>query len=200
MLPPHLPTDVLLLRMRVAPDGLNALRLRLKGVPALRDLGASPGCCAWSKDTGLAYVYLDLPERIALPVPAPESLAGLSGVGVDVELSRLALMQKLDGASHGQLATVHYVVEMTPQAGWEAELQRWYAREHLPGLAGVPGCVRAQRFMNYDTGPRSLACYDLVDAQAMGSPPWLAVRNTAWSSRVRPRFTATVRTMFSLLD
>ncbi|KQP08845.1 hypothetical protein [Pseudorhodoferax sp. Leaf265] len=200
MLHSHLPTDVLLLRMRVAPDALNSLRKCLEGLPDLRDLGASPGRCAWLKETGTAYVYLDLPERIALPVLAPESVAGLSAMGVGVELSRLALMQTLDGASHGQHPAVHYAVEMTPQAGWEAELQHWYAREHLPGLAGVPGCVRAQRFLNYDTGPSSLACYDLVDAQAMGSPPWLAVRNTAWSSRVRPRFTATVRTMFSLVD
>jgi hypothetical protein len=102
------------------------------------------------------------------------------------------------GASLGEAPAFHYTVEMTPEAGWGLELQRWYDIEHLPGLAGVPGCVRARRYWNYDEGPRSLACYDLVDKAVMGSEPWLAVRASQWSSRMRPRFTQTSRTMFTI--
>jgi hypothetical protein len=59
--------------------------------------------------------------------------------------------------------------------------------------------VHAARLLNHDHGPLSLACYDLVIPETLGSPPWLAVRGTAWSSRVRPHFTNTRRTMFTIL-
>ena len=76
------------------------------------------------------------------------------------------------------------------------EIARWYNTEHMPGLAAVPGCVRASRFINHDHGPLSYACYDLVAQETLGSEPWLAVRHTDWSSRARPHFTNTRRTMF----
>ncbi|MCC6194051.1 MAG: hypothetical protein IT518_06225 [Burkholderiales bacterium] len=70
----------------------------------------------------------------------------------------------------------------------------------MPGLAGVPGCVRAQRYANLDSGPRSHACYDIVHPDVPQSADWLAVRATPWSDRVRPQFRNTRRTMFRLLD
>lgn len=57
-------------------------------------------------------------------------------------------------------------------------------------MAGVPGTVRAGR------SPRHHACYGLRTQETLGSPPWLAVRATDWSSRVRPAFRNTKRTMF----
>jgi hypothetical protein len=66
----------------------------------------------------------------------------------------------------------------------------------MPGLASVPGCVLARRYLNADGGPLSYACYDLEAPEVLGSPPWLAVRHTEWSSRVRPQFRDTLRTMF----
>ena len=103
------------------------------------------------------------------------------------------------GASTNEKATFHYVVEMDPADGWFDEIVRWYDTEHMPGLAAAPGCVRAQRFINHDGGPFSLACYDLTQPEATESPPWLAVRYTAWSDRVRPQFRNTKRTMFRTL-
>jgi len=50
------------------------------------------------------------------------------------------------------------------------------------------------------TTPRYYACYDLVSLQTMGSAPWLAVRATAWSDRVRPAFRNTKRTLFSRIE
>ena len=88
---------------------------------------------------------------------------------------------------------------MDPEAGWMPELSSWYDTEHMPGLATVPGCVGASRFLNHDQGPQSLACYDLVTQETLGSTAWLAVRETEWSSRMRPHFTNTIRTMFDLL-
>lgn len=52
------------------------------------------------------------------------------------------------------------------------------------------------RYRDVDGHPRYLACYDLVRPEILGSPPWLAVRATPWSDRVRPTFVNTRRTMF----
>ncbi|MFY3138994.1 hypothetical protein ACOTFF_17220 [Achromobacter xylosoxidans] len=102
----------------------------------------------------------------------------------------------LAGASAGADAPWHYIVETDVLPEAEADLNAWYDQEHLPGLAAVPGTVRAQRYECRDRGPRYLACYDLATRETFGSPPWLAVRATDWSSRVRPSFRNTRRTMF----
>jgi hypothetical protein len=69
----------------------------------------------------------------------------------------------------------------------------------MPGLASVPGCILARRYVNADAGPSSHAHYDLLREDVLGAPPWLAVRNTEWSSRVRPHFTNTRRTMMEVV-
>jgi hypothetical protein len=112
---------------------------------------------------------------------------------------RLRLALDLAGHSSGSQPRQHYVVETDPETGWDEEIARWYRDEHMPGLAAVPGCILAQRYDNLDGGPRSLACYDLVTADTLGSPPWLAVRHTEWSSRTRPHFTNTRRTMMDVV-
>ena len=103
------------------------------------------------------------------------------------------------GASSGTFAPFHYTVETDAADGWEEEIFRWYDTEHMPGLAAVPGCVLAQRFLNGDGGPRSHACYDLTDPKVLESEAWLAVRRSSWSDRVRPQFRNTSRTMFRTL-
>jgi hypothetical protein len=45
----------------------------------------------------------------------------------------------------------------------------------------------------------ALACYDLVSPDTLGCPPWLAIRYTGWSDKVRPNFRNTKRTMFRTL-
>lgn len=117
----------------------------------------------------------------------------------NLQVSRLEKVFSIGGASAGSRAVFHYIVEMDPEAGWMPELSSWYDTEHMPGLATVPGCVRAARYLNHDHGPLSLACYDLMTEETLGSVPWLAVRGTEWSSRMRPRFTNTRRSMFSYL-
>ena len=111
-------------------------------------------------------------------------------------MARLEQVFTIDGASRDTTPVFHYVVEMDPESGWMPELSQWYDTEHMPGLAKVPGCIRASRFLNHDHGPLSLACYDLVTEDTLGSAPWLAVRGSPWSDRMRPRFTNTKRTMF----
>ncbi len=111
----------------------------------------------------------------------------------------LQLLMDTAGASMGEPAPFHYVVEAGVDAPHEREFNAWYDAEHLPGLAAVAGCVRARRLRILETldGRSSyLACYDLVSPSTLTSEAWLAVRRTPWSDRVRPTFRDTKRTVF----
>ncbi|GAC1608980.1 MAG: hypothetical protein NVS3B2_18650 [Ramlibacter sp.] len=153
---------------------------------------------AWSNDKQLAHLYARVPAgSVATPAQAAAFMRHCAGAR-DVAVSSLEPVFDTPGASAGQAVRCHYVVEMDPEAGWMPEISRWYDLEHMPGLAAVPGCIRAMRFLNSGHGPLSLACYDLVTADTLGSPPWLAVRGTAWSDVTRPHFTNTRRTMFDV--
>lgn len=132
------------------------------------------------------------PARLAA---AARNLAALR----QPEVSTLRPAFDTPGAAAGQPARFHYVVETDPEDGWHDEIARWYDEEHMPGLAAVPGCIRATRALHLGRGPRSFAAYDLVAPDVLGSPPWLAVRGTAWSDRARPHFTNTRRTMFEVI-
>lgn len=126
----------------------------------------------------------------------PQIQARLKEMAPGAHARMLHLTLDLPGASAGQEAPWHYIVETDVLPEAEADLNAWYDQEHLPGLASVPGTVRAQRWECRDASPRYLACYDLHTQETFGSPPWLAVRATDWSSRVRPSFRNTRRTMF----
>lgn len=150
---------------------------------------------------GVAYLYFQLgsPQPLSAEQTGQAERrlrsAGMAGLAA-CALSRLQLVMHCIGPANGEATPVHYAVEMDPEAGWQDELFAWYDQEHLPGLAAVAGTAQAFRYLNLDHGPLSLACYDLVDAEVMGCPAWLAVRGTPWSARVRPHFTNTRRTMF----
>lgn len=169
--------DLWLLKLDAAVAPVDAL---------LHDLRrASSQLQSWNATDGTAYLFL--PGHLS---PIGEA----NGTGLDWR--RLSCVQQLDGASFGQTAAYHYVVETDVLPEHEEDLNAWYAHEHLPGLAAVPGTVRAARYVDAGGSPRYYACYDLASPDALGSPPWLAVRGTAWSSRVRPSFRNTRRTMF----
>lgn len=159
---------------------------------------------AWSAAVRTGYLYFQLDERTQLDDGLLPALVAawehLCPAAQDVRMSRLEKVFDVEGASGARTPVFHYVVEMDPDAGWMPELERWYNIEHMPGLAAVPGCIRAMRMYNHDHGPLSLACYDLVTTQTLESQPWLAIRYTAWSDVVRPHFTNTKRTMFVALD
>jgi len=108
----------------------------------------------------------------------------------------LAPLLDLQGSSRGEVATHHYVVETDISAHNLEEFTAWYDTEHMPGLARVPGTVRARRFKRQEGTPRFIACYDLTTPLTLEHPEWLAVRHTPWSDRVRPMFCDTVRTMY----
>lgn len=143
------------------------------------------------------YFYLKTPAAID-PIEA-EIFLGDSAISFsEIEIGRLVIMDAIKGFSDGVTPGNRYVVEMDPEAGWQDELFAWYDQEHLPGLANVPGCIAAFRFINLDYSPHSFACYDLINPEVLGCEPWLKIRFTSWSDRVRPHFTNVKRTMFNL--
>lgn len=154
----------------------------------------------------------DLSGALAQPVvaAAPESQLAVWH-SIDGQLARAYLhahsapdgswtlltgLQSLDGASAGERPAFHYVVETDIAQAHEGDLNAWYEQEHLPGLANVPGTIRAARYVRASGSPRYLACYDLISSATLERAEWLAVRHTAWSSRMRPLFRNTRRTMF----
>jgi hypothetical protein len=141
------------------------------------------------------YAYLELAQAATLGDGERAALESRGAMVVDRLVRKLAP----PAASAGAPAASFYVVETEVAPGWEGELARWYDEEHMPGLAAVEGCVRAQRFVSADAGPWSHACYDLVSADVVTSRAWLAVRASAWSDRVRPNFRNTQRRMFRSL-
>jgi hypothetical protein len=114
-------------------------------------------------------------------------------------IARMAPLLDLPGAALQQDARYRYVVETDVEDAAEADFNAWCDRERLPGLAAVPGILRAQRFRRLDGHPRYHLCYDLVAPDAMASPPSLAVRGSAWSGRVRRALRNTTRMMFRRL-
>ncbi|HEX7889268.1 MAG TPA: hypothetical protein VF522_07925 [Ramlibacter sp.] len=192
-------TDFVLLRC-VTPE---SRKLAEEALAWCTQAGFTLHRLARQPDTGITFLYGRLPQRAALTARTGERLAAHWREAVpqsrDVRVSRLERVFDAPGRSHGERAAFHYVVQMDPQAGWQDEISRWYDEEHMPGLAGVPGTVHAMRLLDSDHGPLSLACYDLVTEDTLGSLPWLAVRGTAWSDKVRPKFTNTRRTMMEVL-
>lgn len=120
-----------------------------------------------------------------------------SGLPEGATLARMQPVLTIDGAAFQSDAPWHYIVATDVLDEHEADFNAWYDIEHMPGLAAVPGTARAARYRVVEgDGPRYHACYDLAERSAFDSEPWRAVRGTAWSSRVRPAFRNTRRTMF----
>jgi hypothetical protein len=202
MSPTH--TGAILLKCRgksPAPEAL-AAAARALAAECVPLAAAVAGHAAVEGDE--TYLYLFSSEfgalSPALPAHSVESANALPEFkGVTISAARLAPLFDCPGASRDAAPLFHYVVETDVEEAHEADLNAWYDNEHMPGLAACPGTVRARRFRNPDGSPRYHSCYDLVSTDTLGSKPWLAVRHTPWSDRVRPHFRNTRRTMFRRL-
>ena len=113
-----------------------------------------------------------------------------------VDATPLQLRLDLKGPSYQTSGNFHYVVETDVKPEQEEEMNAWYDTEHLVGLSQVAGVISAKRYLRLSGGPRFMACYELESPLILESRDWLAVRHTAWSSRVRPMFFNTFRQYF----
>lgn len=110
--------------------------------------------------------------------------------------TEIQLITDLKGPNANEAGLYHYVVETDIPTSHEDEFNDWYNTEHLPGLSRVPGTISAKRYVRSTGSPRYIACYEVVSPAVMDSQEWLAVRHTAWSSRIRPMFQNTFRQMY----
>jgi len=149
-----------------------------------------------ARDAGVGRIYAPSNEDAA-DVDGIASELG-AGAGQRLRAAILDVRVELAGAATGARCVAHYVVETDVDAAHEDDFNAWYDAEHLPGLAAVPGVIRAFRYRRVTGAPRYGAAYDLAAQSAFGSPAWLAVRATPWSSRVRPAFRNTTRTMYEV--
>ncbi|MBX6318783.1 hypothetical protein [Pigmentiphaga sp.] len=172
---------------KLAAEAVAAYPGRFERVDAHRALdGSHLYLYFWSGNPAVSSMGGELSRMAAGAVPggAPDALY-------------LVPVQDLPGASRGEAAGYHYVVETDVLPGSAEELNAWYEQEHLPGLASVPGNVRSRRFVtvNAEGTQRSVACYDVTTPAIKEHPAWLAVRETEWSSRARAHFRNTKRVM-----
>src|SRR4029078_4536192 len=76
-----------------------------------------------------------------------------------------------------------------------AEHDDWHTREHFPERVGIPGFIRAQRWVATSPGARYCVVYDVSGIGVLSSAPNLERLNhpTPWTSRVMPAFRGMVR-------
>lgn len=179
------------------------------------DLNNSHAHLCHAVDTPETYIYLaDVLDSTMKQKPAkkeqPKATSAVRAIGTladaiaqrypEASTDLLQLTLDLRGQAWDKTAVCHYVVETDVDGAAEGDFNDWYTQEHMPGLAAVPGTVRAMRLYSRDGAPRYHALYLLQTQDTFGSPPWLAVRGTEWSSRVRPHFKNTKRTMFNIIE
>lgn len=79
-------------------------------------------------------------------------------------------------------------VRLETDEAHDAELNEWYQQEHLPALAGVPGCVSARRYRTSTGSPRYLMVYEAENREAIRGDAWRKAAETEWTLRMRPHF------------
>lgn len=88
------------------------------------------------------------------------------------------------------------------------ELDKWYAEEHIPLLAKVPGWIRSRRFVLKDSGirgldvpeekvpPKYLTIHEYASAPDFGGKEFQAAVNTPWRTKVMESVVARERRVF----
>jgi hypothetical protein len=100
------------------------------------------------------------------------------------------LLQSLGESPKGG-APYALLVRLETDDAHDAELNEWYEQEHLPALAGVPGCVAARRYRMTAGSPESvkyLMIYEAADRETIRGAAWNKAADTEWTRRMRPHF------------
>ncbi|HXG04754.1 MAG TPA: hypothetical protein VNO23_15230 [Candidatus Binatia bacterium] len=79
-----------------------------------------------------------------------------------------------------------------------AELDAWYARQHLPERLSVPGFLRGRRYAATGGGTGFFTLYEVRDHGVLSSAAYLERLNnpTDWTRKVLPTFRGMVRTIY----
>ena len=76
-----------------------------------------------------------------------------------------------------------------------AEHDDWHTRQHFPERVGIPGFMRAQRWVCPSPGPRYFVAYEVADIDVLSSVAYLERLNnpTPWTRQIMPSFRGMVR-------
>lgn len=94
-------------------------------------------------------------------------------------------------------AAAFYVV-LTNVAEHAAEdFDRWFAEEHQPALAQVPGVISARHYQTRSGPHRRFAAFHLADPGIVFSDAWHRAAASPWTDRIRSSMQETERIVFS---
>jgi hypothetical protein len=93
-------------------------------------------------------------------------------------------------AGKGMLLT-----SMDVDAADEAELNRWYDREHLEERVAIDGFLEARRYVAHHASPKYLFLYSTRTIEVLDSPAYRArlANPTDWSKKTMARFKNMIR-------
>lgn len=76
-----------------------------------------------------------------------------------------------------------------------ADHDHWHTHEHFPERLGVPGFLRASRWVAVEAEPRYLVLYEVEEVAVLSGAPYLARLNnpTPWTTKMMPSFRGMVR-------
>jgi hypothetical protein len=76
-----------------------------------------------------------------------------------------------------------------------ADHDHWHTHEHFPERLGVPGFLRASRWVAVEAEPRYLVLYEVEEVAVLSGAPYLQRLNnpTPWTTRMMPSFRGMVR-------
>jgi hypothetical protein len=71
----------------------------------------------------------------------------------------------------------------------------WHTHEHFPERVGIPGFLRASRWVALGDGPRYLVVYEVENVDVLSGAPYLERLNnpTPWTSKMMPNFRGMTR-------
>lgn len=178
---------------KVSPEALRAMAAAF---------GATTARTYEALDGSEAYIYLDIKSQERSPqdfARAVEAKAAELLAGSGITAWALNGVKDIKGANEGQPAPFFYTVEIATKREDTAATSAWYDEEHMPGLAAVPGCVHARRFLTDGDIQTSCACYEITTKDIRETDAWNAVRGTPWSLKVKPLQVSLKRNMFRAL-
>ena len=121
------------------------------------------------------------------------------------DLARYRAIEVSDSGPATEHAAVIMLVAFNVPDDQRAEVDLWYAQEHIPLLLRADGWLRARRYdvVAQEGGPAwtSLAFHELRDVGVLNSPERAAARSTPWRAQLAgsPWFEAAGRWVYARL-
>ena len=92
-----------------------------------------------------------------------------------------------DSGDTGEAPPVLMAVSMSVPSSESAvaDMEAWYAEEHIPMLLAVPGWRRSRRYrLGSGDGPRYLSLHEIDSRAAFDTPEYKAAVSTPWRDRI----------------